>query len=129
MSEPYDSRPWHFAEQAVPFHRLEPRIPDGTLYLQAGHSLLRLGPRHVPDLLLDHRSVEIVRAEVKGGLGEFDREHYPIGLDVRYVVEHQPAHGNRFQVVDPCGRRKMAKKGIRRLERKRDKADETARPI
>ena len=41
------------------------------------------------NLFLDHRTIEVVRAEALGNLGDFRRHHDPVGFDVREVVEQQ----------------------------------------
>ena len=74
------------------------------------HFLRRLAAGVVVDLLVDHRAVDVVGAEAQGDLGRLDAEHDPVRLDVREVVEHQPADRHRLQVhharrlgdVRPC---------------------------
>ena len=57
---------------------IEPRI---TSYNVCYTKLLRIG------------------AEGKSNLGHFGADHYPVGLDMRKVIEKTTGHGKTFQVV------------------------------
>jgi pimeloyl-ACP methyl ester carboxylesterase len=52
----------------------------------------------VVDLLVNDGAVQVIGAEGQGHLGRLDAQHHPVRLDVREVVQHQPADGHRLQV-------------------------------
>ncbi len=71
-------------------------------------------------------AVEVVGAEVEGGLGGGFAEHDPVGLDVVEVVEHQTGDGDCFEVVDGVGAGERREGGARRVEGERNEALEAA---
>ena len=59
----------------------------------------------VRDLVLDHRAVQVVDAEVQRELGHRQPVHHPEALDVRDVVEQQPGHREGLQRLGRRGHR------------------------
>jgi hypothetical protein len=53
----------------------------------------------VPDLLLHHGAVQVVGPEEQRRLRLLHREHDPIGLEVRDVVQHEPGDRDGAQFV------------------------------
>ena len=74
-------------------------------------------------------AVEVVRAEVEGGLGESLAEHDPVGFDVVEVVEHQARDGDGLKIVDARRAGQMRELRARRVEGERDEALKAARLV
>ena len=53
------------------------------------------------DLLLHHRPVDVVHAEVEGDLGDLGPHHDPERLHVPEVVEVDPSHGKSKEIREP----------------------------
>src|SRR5437762_2994869 len=97
---PIPLAPDYLTIQSVPLHRNASRFLNQPANLSDGQLLRRIGAGVVVNLLVAHRAVEVVGPEAQGELGGLDAEHDPVSLDVREVIEHQPADRHR-----PCARR------------------------
>ena len=64
-------------------------LADDALEFWSRDVLIGLGSCHVVDGLLDHRAVDVIRAEGKSYLSELGRDHDPVGLEMWDVVENQ----------------------------------------
>src|SRR5687767_5705845 len=71
-------------------------------------------------------AVEVVGAEMEGGLGRGLAEHDPVGLDVIEVVQYQTRDRDRFEIVDRVRSWKRRERRSRRIECERDEALKTA---
>ena len=91
--------------------------------------LRRRRARVVGDLLLGHGAVDVVGAEREADLREPRRDHDPVRLDVREVVEHQPRHGDRLQVVEAGRLGQLHRRRFPGLEGERDEGHEAARLV
>ncbi len=72
------------------------------------------------DALLADGAVEIVDPEPQGQLRELHPEHGPVALDVRDVVEHQPADGQGLEAVGVGGLGDLAQPVALVVELQRD---------
>ncbi len=99
---------------------------DETRQLGAGHTLRGGRAGVVVNLLLDNRAVDIVGAEAKCDLRDFRGHHLPVSLDVREVVEQQPADGDLADVGDAGGARQVVKRRVVGMERERDEGLEAS---
>ena len=95
-------------------------LGDQAPDLGDGRFLGRLGARFVVDLFVDHGPVEIVGPEGQGDLRRLEPEHDPVRLDVRKVVEHQPADGHDLEVHEARRLGDVGHLGVVGMERQRD---------
>ena len=86
--------------------------------------------RVVEDRLLVHRAIDIVRAEPERHLRDRHREHHPVRLDMREIVQHEPRDRERPQIV-PHARllHRLPQLRMRRQERETDEREKPARLI
>ncbi len=111
----------------VPLNRDLPRLPDDAdeLFLFQDHRADGAGI--VGDLLAPDGPVHVVRPEVEGHGRHLFRQHDPVGLDVREVVQHETRHGDGLQVVDGRGEASAGlDAGLARLECEGDEREEPA---
>ena len=118
----------HDVVDRVALDRHPSRLPDHRHQLGDGHLLPGLRPGGVRDLLLDHRPVDVVHAEVQGDLGELGAHHDPERLDVREVVEVEPPDRERQEVLQ-ARRVPFGDLRVLRVERQRDERLEPAGPV
>ncbi len=81
------------------------------------------------DPLFDDCSIEIIRPEAEGNLRQRRRERYPIGFDMRKVVQHQTRNRDGFQIIHARGNRQVRIDCMLRMKRQGDKAIESTRFI
>jgi len=112
----------------VALDRLAASFEDGVF--ERGDSLLlrRGGAGHVENFFLQNCSVEIVHTVAQRDLRERQSEANPIRRQVIDVVEVNTAHREIAQLLKCGGALDVGEYsvGLRRLERKRNKARETA---
>jgi hypothetical protein len=92
----------------VALDRCEARVPDQVEQVVAVHRVGRaVVVGIVRDLVLDHRAVEVVGAEVERQLRHRQAVHDPEALDVVEVVEQQPGHGEGLERLGRRGHRRL----------------------
>ena len=80
----------------------------------------------VVDLLLHHGSVDIIRTEAQRDLRHPRCHHLPIALDVREVVQQQPAHRNLPDIRHAARHGKMSQRRVVRMKAQRNEGLESA---
>src|SRR5262249_47272006 len=101
-------------------HRDAAGLLDQAANFGDGQLLRRVGAGVVVDLLVNDGAVEVVGPEAQRHLRRLDAEHDPVRLDVREVVEHQPADRHRLQVHQPTRLGNVRQPGVVGMERQRD---------
>ena len=89
---------------------------DESAKLLARHALRRRGTSIVVNLFFDDSSVEIVGAKTQGNLRDFGRQHLPVCLDVREVIEQQATDGNLTNITEASGRWQVVECRIFRMK-------------
>src|SRR5436190_11736328 len=88
----------HVAVERVALHRGLPERLDRAHEVVCRGAVRRAGRRD--DVLLDHHRAHVVGAEAEGDLADLHALRHPARLDVVDVVEVDPRHGLREQVVE-----------------------------
>ncbi len=91
--------------------------------------LRRVRSRIVVYLLLHHRSVDIIRTKPQRDLRHLRRHHLPVALNVRKVIQHQPAHRNLTNIRQPTRLRQMPQRRVVRMKAQRDERLKSTRII
>ena len=105
------------------------RFPNQAFEFLPAHALRSGRSGIVVDLLLDHRSVEIVGPKSKRYLSDLWREHLPVGFHVRNVVEHQATNRNLLDVRHAGGLGQVLQWSVVRVESERNERLESLRLI
>ena len=85
--------------ETVALDGLKTRLADQPAELLCIQVLPGPLPFPLRDVVPDHRAVKIIHAPAQAHLRQFDRLDRPEGLDVREVVQHQPADCQGLQVI------------------------------
>src|SRR5674476_777517 len=118
--------PPHDVVERVALHRDAAGDADDAHQLSFAERLRGVDAGRMADLLLDHRSVEVVDAEHERDLGQLEADIDPEGLDMAEVVEHQAADGEHPEIVETRWPGELAEPGVSGLERERDEGVEAA---
>ena len=107
---------------AVTLDRLATRFADRMFQRRYGLLLRRLRARHVENLFLQNRAVQIVHAVVERDLRERQSETHPVSRQVIDVIEINPAHREIAKLFECGGAFDMSEEPVRlrRFERKRN---------
>jgi hypothetical protein len=74
-------------KEAIAFCRIKTRIPNDSFQLETGQGLIGLRSRHVADLFLQHGPIQVIGSKIKRQLGQFQRQHDPVGFDVGKIIQ------------------------------------------
>ena len=119
----------HDVVERVALHGRAAGRADDALDIARRQRFGRARARHVVNLLLLHRSVEIVDTEPQRRLRQLDAGGNPERLHVRDVVEHEPRHRVDAQGVRSGRRRQLPHLVVVGMKRQRDERLKTARFI
>src|SRR4030081_1061998 len=78
------------------------------------------------NLFLAHGAVDIIGPKAQRNLRDLRSHHLPVRLNVREIIEDQPAHRNLFYVEHAGRRKEMLERCILRVKCQRDESLETA---
>src|SRR5688500_15016407 len=98
----------HDVVERVALRRYLAGSADQRDQLVERHRLRRVRSNGMIDLFAYHGAFHVVHAEGQRDLGQEGRDHDPVCLDVREVVEEEPTDGEVAQIVEPGGRRTLA---------------------
>ena len=104
--------PHHAPIEAIPLGGLIAGFADQLSKLLDSQLLAGPLPFLLRDVVPDHRAVEVVDAPAESCLGQLDRLDRPEGLDVREVVQHQPADRQRLQIIQARWARQVGPIGV-----------------
>src|SRR5947209_12729527 len=113
--------------QCIPLDGFTSRFLYQPHQFLTAHTLWRGGACIVVDFFFNYGPVEVVRAKAQGDLRNLRRQHLPVGLDTREVIEHQAAYGNLFNVEHARGSRQMLQGRVVRMERQWNECLEATR--
>src|SRR5215217_1050012 len=89
----------HALVQAIPLDGTLPRPADQSYQIQIRHMHRGMGPRLMVDPLVDDGTLDIIAAEAQRNLRKKRRDHGPMRLHVRNVVQKQPSHCDVLKVL------------------------------
>ena len=105
--------------KTVPLHRLASRLTNRLHQFFARHLLRRLRARHVINLFLDHRAVNVVHAVAQRHLRELHAHQNPVRLDVVDVVQIDAGNRQRLEQVVAARAGQMRQLVVLRMKRQR----------
>src|SRR5262249_47552420 len=114
---------------AVALEGLAAGLPDQALELLTGHAGGSRRSGGVRDRLVDDGPDEIVCAEEERHLCELGPDLYPVGLDMREVVEKRPGHGDDAEVRLARRDRQVRQRRVFRVKGEGNQTGETPRLV
>src|SRR6266566_2737475 len=117
-------RSLHQPIPVVPLTRLVAEVLDEPLHVRHAHAESRAGLRD--NVLLNHNAAQIIRAELKRDLADVQALGDPRALNIRNVLQVNPAERLHPQIL-VCADRRRFESGVLRLKGPGDERGEAGR--